>query len=122
MPTYITVSSFTPHLVCNSPLYYIAAIEQVESQLHASSGDISWSISLFILIQGCFPLVWSAISEIYGRKVSPHIPRIRASNDLRIPKVVYIASFGFGIVGCVVAATAKSIGVLIGMRCVQAAG
>ncbi|CAL1713464.1 unnamed protein product [Somion occarium] len=83
---------------------YNPAIEQVESQLHASSGDISWSISLFILIQGCFPLVWSAISEIYGRKV------------------VYIASFGFGIVGCVVAATAKSIGVLIGMRCVQAAG
>ncbi|KAK7689799.1 hypothetical protein QCA50_006438 [Cerrena zonata] len=83
---------------------YNPAIAQIESDLHASSGGISWSISLFILVQGCFPLVWSAISEIYGRKV------------------VYIASFAFGIVGCIIAANAKTIGVLIGMRVIQAAG
>lgn len=37
-------------------------------------------------------------------------------------KLVYIASFGCGVVGCVVAANAKSIGVLIGMRVIQGAG
>ena len=31
-------------------------------------------------------------------------------------------SFGLGLIGCIVLALAKSVGVLIGMRCVQAAG
>lgn len=35
---------------------------------------------------------------------------------------MYIASFAFGIVGCIIAANAKTIGVLIGMRVIQAAG
>ncbi|KAI0078221.1 MFS general substrate transporter [Panus rudis PR-1116 ss-1] len=83
---------------------YNPAIAQIENDLRASSGEISWSISLFILIQGGFPVFWSAFSEIYGRKK------------------IYLVSFALGIVGCIVAATAKTIGVLIGMRCVQAAG
>ncbi|CAL1713497.1 unnamed protein product [Somion occarium] len=83
---------------------YNPAIAQIESDLHASSGDISWSISLYILILGDFPLVWSAFSEIYGRKK------------------VYITSFGLGLIGCIVAALAKTTGVLIGMRVIQAAG
>lgn len=48
---------------------HIAANAQIEQDLHASSSDVSWSMSLFILVQGLFPLVWSAISEIQGRKV-----------------------------------------------------
>lgn len=47
----------------------IASISQIESQLNATSGEISLSLSLFILIQGSFPLLWTAFSEIYGRKV-----------------------------------------------------
>jgi hypothetical protein len=46
-----------------------AANAQIEQQLHTNSGDISLSLSLFILIQGNFPVIWSAISEIKGRKV-----------------------------------------------------
>lgn len=46
-----------------------AGIAQVESDLHATSGLISLSLSLFILIQGMTPLLWSATSEIVGRKV-----------------------------------------------------
>jgi hypothetical protein len=46
-----------------------AANAQIEQQLHTSSGDISLSLSLFILTQGNFPVIWSAISEIKGRKV-----------------------------------------------------
>jgi hypothetical protein len=49
-----------------------AANAQIEQQLHASSGDISLSLSLFILVQGNFPIIWSAISEIKGRKVCIH--------------------------------------------------
>lgn len=48
----------------------LAAIAQIESDLHASSSDISWSISLYILLLGDVPLIWSAFSELYGRKVS----------------------------------------------------
>lgn len=47
-----------------------AAISQIESDLHATSGQLSLTVSLFILIQGGFPLIWCAISEIQGRKVS----------------------------------------------------
>ncbi|OBZ71310.1 hypothetical protein A0H81_08579 [Grifola frondosa] len=34
---------------------YNPAISQIEEQLHASSGDISLSLSLFIAIQGASP-------------------------------------------------------------------
>ena len=37
-------------------------------------------------------------------------------------QIVYITSIALCMVGCIVAATAKTINVLIGMRCLQAAG
>ncbi|KAH0830429.1 major facilitator superfamily domain-containing protein [Lanmaoa asiatica] len=77
---------------------------QIEQDLHTSSSDISWSLSLFLLVQGLFPLVWSAISEIKGRKV------------------VYLSSMSLFLIGSAVVATSKSIGLVIGMRCLQAAG
>lgn len=49
-------------------------------------------------------MVWSAVSEIRGRKA------------------VYLVSIALYLVGCTVAATAKSIGVLIAMRILQAIG
>ncbi|KAI0761044.1 MFS general substrate transporter [Trametes elegans] len=81
-----------------------AAIAQIQEQLHASSGEISLSLSLFIGIQGTGPLVWSVFSESWGRKT------------------VYLASTLLCTLGSIVAALAKSIGVLIGMRCIQAFG
>ncbi|EMD39683.1 hypothetical protein CERSUDRAFT_111994 [Gelatoporia subvermispora B] len=83
---------------------YNPAISQIEAELHASDGEISLSLSIFIIIQGGFPLIWSAISEIQGRKI------------------VYLVSIAICTVGCTVAATSRSIGVLIGSRCLQAAG
>ncbi|KAL1943448.1 hypothetical protein VTO73DRAFT_4523 [Trametes versicolor] len=83
---------------------YTPAIPQIEQQLHASSGAISLSLALFIFLQGCVPLVWTTLSEFWGRKR------------------VYLLSTALCFVGCVVCALAKSIGVLIGMRCVQAIG
>jgi MFS family permease len=46
------------------------ANQDIEDKLHASPSEISWSLSLFILVQGNFPLVWASISEIKGRKVN----------------------------------------------------
>ncbi|GJE91884.1 MFS general substrate transporter [Phanerochaete sordida] len=83
---------------------YNPGIAEVERDLHTSSGSISLSLSIFILIQGGFPIIWSAVSEIVGRKK------------------VYLVSMAICMVGCIVAGTAKSISVLIGMRCLQGAG
>ena len=47
----------------------LAANSQIEQELHATASQISLSLSLFLLVQGNFPLVWSAASEIKGRKV-----------------------------------------------------
>lgn len=77
---------------------------QIEQQLHTSSGDISLSLSLFILIQGNFPVIWSAISEIKGRKT------------------VYLFSIALFTLGSAIVAVSRTIGLVIGMRILQAAG
>ncbi|KAF8436913.1 vacuolar DHA amino acid exporter [Boletus edulis BED1] len=84
--------------------FHTAANAQIEHELHASSSDISWSLSVFVLVQGLFPLVWSAISEIKGRKV------------------VYLSSMSLFVVGSAVVAASKTIGLVIGMRALQAVG
>ncbi|KAE9402297.1 MFS general substrate transporter [Gymnopus androsaceus JB14] len=76
---------------------------EMEADLPATASQISLSLSLFILFQGLVPLV-STISEIKGRKF------------------VYIVSMAIFTVGSVVVAISKSIGLLIGFRCFQAAG
>lgn len=81
-PTYTTVRRLTPslffllfpscvvsELAYATPLRFIAAIPEIESDLHASSSEISLSLAVFILIQGGIPIAWSALSEIKGRKV-----------------------------------------------------
>lgn len=100
-----------------------AAIAEIESDLHASAGQLSLTLSLFILIQGGFPLIWSSVSEIQGRKVRAclHQASVHVTN-LTLLQIVYLISIALCMVGCIVAATAKTINVLIGMRCLQAAG
>ncbi|KAG1869008.1 MFS general substrate transporter [Suillus subalutaceus] len=77
---------------------------QIEQQLHASSGDISLSLSLFILMQGNCPIIWSAISEIKGRKM------------------VYLCSVALFTLGSAIVAVSNTIGLMIGMRILQGAG
>ncbi|KAI6166681.1 vacuolar DHA amino acid exporter [Pisolithus thermaeus] len=77
---------------------------QIEQQLHATSQQISLSLSLPILAQGNFPVFWSAVSEIKGRKL------------------VYLVSIVLFILGSATVAVSKTIGLLIGMRIVQATG
>ncbi|TFK81569.1 vacuolar DHA amino acid exporter [Polyporus arcularius HHB13444] len=83
---------------------YNPAISQIEQELNASSSSLALSLSLYILIQGGVPLLWSTLSEFWGRKN------------------VYLVSAALGVVGCIVAALAQNVNVLIGMRCIQALG
>ncbi|EJD50727.1 vacuolar DHA amino acid exporter [Auricularia subglabra TFB-10046 SS5] len=83
---------------------YNPAIADIKAQLGATDQDISLSLSLFIIVQGSTPLLWSAVSEIKGRKY------------------VYLISILLFTVGCAVGASATRVAVLIGMRVLQALG
>ncbi|KAJ7739502.1 major facilitator superfamily domain-containing protein, partial [Mycena metata] len=80
------------------------AIANMEADLPATASQISLSISLFIGLQGFMPLLWSAISEVKGRKV------------------VYVVSLAIFTAGSAVVATSKTIQLVIIFRCVQATG
>jgi MFS family permease len=98
------------------------ANQDIEQKLHASPSEISWSLSLFILVQGNFPLVWAAISEIKGRKVSANVFKIAEPTEIHVHQIVYLVSYSIFVVGSIIVATAQSIGLIIGMRGLQAAG
>ncbi|KAJ7160911.1 vacuolar DHA amino acid exporter [Mycena filopes] len=80
------------------------AIAEMEADLPATASQISLSISLFIGLQGFMPLLWSAISEVKGRKM------------------VYVVSLAIFTAGSVVVATSKTIELVIIFRCIQATG
>ncbi|KJA16284.1 hypothetical protein HYPSUDRAFT_147887 [Hypholoma sublateritium FD-334 SS-4] len=80
------------------------AVEQMEQDLPATPSQFSLSISIFILTQGLFPLMWSAISEVKGRKL------------------VYVLSLALFTLGSIIVALSKHIAPVIGFRCLQAAG
>uniref|UniRef100_A0A0W0FF27 Major facilitator superfamily (MFS) profile domain-containing protein n=1 Tax=Moniliophthora roreri TaxID=221103 RepID=A0A0W0FF27_MONRR len=71
------------------------SIEQMEADLNASSSQISLTIALFILFQGAMPLLWSAVSEVKGRKA------------------VYVSSLSIFFAGSLVVATSKTIGLQV---------
>ncbi|KAG1830025.1 vacuolar DHA amino acid exporter [Suillus variegatus] len=77
---------------------------QIQQQLYTSSGDISLSLSLYILAQGSFPVIWSAISEIKGRKA------------------VYLFSLVLFILGSVIVAVSRTVAFVISMRILQGIG
>ncbi|KAK7014199.1 vacuolar DHA amino acid exporter [Favolaschia claudopus] len=76
----------------------------MEADLPATPSQISLSLSLFIALQGLFPLLWSALSEVKGRKL------------------VYVLSLAIAAAGSVVVAISKTITLVIIFRCVQAVG
>lgn len=66
-------------------LHLPAAIAQIESDLHATAGQLSLTLSLFILMQGVIPLIWSSIAEVQGRKVTPPSKRMSPSMLIAAP-------------------------------------
>ncbi|KAG2156817.1 vacuolar DHA amino acid exporter [Suillus bovinus] len=76
----------------------------IQEDLHATNSQISLTLSAFQLTQGNVPLLWSAASEIKGRKP------------------VYLVSSALFVIGSAVLASSKTIEVMIVMRVLQAAG
>ncbi|KAG7562297.1 hypothetical protein FFLO_02285 [Filobasidium floriforme] len=83
---------------------YNPAFEQLREQLSATDTELSLSVSLFILFQGGWPIFWSSIAEVTGRKV------------------IYLVSNAIFIVGTIVASRAQNMTVLIIMRLLQGFG
>jgi len=80
------------------------SLQEIQDEFHANNAEISLSISLFVIMQGSAPIFWSAFSELKGRKL------------------IYLLSITLFAASCAGAGVANSIGLLIGMRVLQAAG
>ncbi|KAM0786891.1 hypothetical protein ACM66B_002315 [Microbotryomycetes sp. NB124-2] len=80
------------------------ALEDIQDDLRASDSQIAATASAFIAGQGIFPVFWSALGEIKGRRV-PYIAAI----------LIYAAATA-------VASRATNISVFIAMRVLQALG
>ncbi|KAL5520057.1 hypothetical protein ACEPAG_1717 [Sanghuangporus baumii] len=100
----LAIVSFSAIIATLASNIYSPALSQIKADLHASDTEIATSLSTFIIVQGVTPLFWSSVSELKGRKI------------------VYITSEIICIVGCLLVGTARSIAVLITMRCLQAFG
>lgn len=48
---------------------YFPALDSLQADLGASDQLVAASVSLFILGQGVFPVLWSSLSEIKGRRL-----------------------------------------------------
>jgi MFS family permease len=83
---------------------YFPALSSLQADLNASSSTLALTVSLFILGQGFFPQIWTAISEISGRKLC------------------YLSALVIYLVATAVASRASTIGVFIAMRVLQALG
>lgn len=92
-------------LIMNSPSAVFPVINDLKADLHASNSSIALSISLYILAQGCLPLVWSPISEIIGRK-----------------PCFLIAMTIFTVSMFIIAAATVNVGMLIAFRVIGAGG
>jgi hypothetical protein len=58
-----------PHLINLYPQLSEAAIKQIETDLKATSNQISPVLAAHIILQGVGPVLWTSISEVKGRKV-----------------------------------------------------
>lgn len=76
----------------------------VARDLHATSAQISWTLSVYILAQGNCPLLWSIASEMAGRKP------------------IYIIASVIFIIGGILAAISRTFAIFLAMRALQAAG
>ncbi|KAG9041059.1 hypothetical protein FS837_012777, partial [Tulasnella sp. UAMH 9824] len=88
----LTIISITAIAPALGVNIYNPAFNQIKQQLHATNQEVALSLSIFIFVQGTSPLLWSAIT---------------------------LAIYA---VGCIAAALARSMAVLISMRTIQAFG
>ncbi|ORY88407.1 major facilitator superfamily domain-containing protein [Leucosporidium creatinivorum] len=96
----MTASLFSP-LSANS---YIPAIPLVADELGVSTQAVNLSVTLFLVFQGVTPTFWGAICDVRGRRP------------------VYILTFTVYVAACIGLSQTTSYGVLLALRCIQAAG
>ncbi|GAA6030889.1 hypothetical protein JCM8097_008922 [Rhodosporidiobolus ruineniae] len=83
---------------------FFPALEDLQADLNTTNNLLACGVSLFILGQGGFPMCWSAISEVSGRKYC------------------YIVSLIIYIVGSIVCSRSQTIAVFLIMRILQSLG
>ncbi|BGP02946.1 Vacuolar DHA amino acid exporter [Rhodotorula toruloides ATCC 204091] len=83
---------------------FFPALGSLQQELRANDPLVAASVSSFIAGQGVFPLLWSSLSEVTGRKKC------------------YIVALVIYVVGSVVCSRSNSIGVFIAMRVLQSLG
>ena len=90
--------------VSNLSRQFLPAIEDLQRDLGASQAVVNLSVSLFVLFQGTVPILWSAISEIYGRKI------------------VYIVAYAIFTASQLACALSKNQAVFLAFRIIGACG
>jgi MFS family permease len=103
--TLVAILSFGALIPTMAANIFFPVINDLQADLNASQSSIALSISLYILAQGGFPLLWSPISEIVGRKVC-----------------FLTATTIFAVSMIVTAAAAQNVATLIALRVIGAGG
>ncbi|PPR07470.1 hypothetical protein CVT26_013440 [Gymnopilus dilepis] len=80
------------------------AVEQIGAELGASGAQLGLDVSTFILVQGVMALLWNTLYEAKGSKF------------------VYLVSLALFTLSNIFLARNQRIAVIIGLRCLQAAG
>ncbi|GAA5964081.1 hypothetical protein JCM3765_000895 [Sporobolomyces pararoseus] len=83
---------------------YFPALDSLQKDLSASSTSLALTVSLFTLGQGIFPQVWTAVSEVSGRKPC------------------YLSALVIYLIATIVASRSNTISVFIAMRILQSLG
>lgn len=83
---------------------YFPALDSLQRDLSASSTSLALTVSLFTLGQGLFPQLWTAVSEVSGRKPC------------------YLSALVIFLIATTVASRSKTISVFIAMRILQSLG
>ncbi|GAA5995422.1 uncharacterized protein JCM10292_005162 [Rhodotorula paludigena] len=102
--TVLAVIAFTAIGGTITASIFFPALESLQRDLNANDDLVAATVSIFIAGQGVFPMFWSAISEVSGRKYC------------------YIVALVIYIVATIVLSRAMSMSVFIAMRAVQALG
>ncbi|GAA5968622.1 hypothetical protein JCM11641_007702 [Rhodosporidiobolus odoratus] len=100
----LAIISFTAIGATLTGSIFFPALESLQADLHTSDNLLACGVSLFILGQGVFPMCWSAISEVTGRKRS------------------YLVSLVIYIVATIVCSRSQTIAVFLVMRVLQSLG
>jgi MFS family permease len=81
----------------------------MEADLPATASQFSLTVSLFILTQGLLPLVWSAISEVKGRRVSLCHLVVDDLILIFLVQLVYILSLSIFMLGSIAVAVSRNV-------------